>query len=62
MTNENKADIKSIITAAQGNTVGLSSEDVGHFKSDDYLELTRRAGLQTDHAYVGGRVIDVAPG
>ena len=65
-----KTDIKSIITTASGKYPGLwaslspfdvASEDVGHFNSDDHLELTRRARLQMDHAYIHIRVVEVAP-
>ena len=71
MTNEQDRHKKSIITTAPGKCPGLwaslspfdvASEDVGHFNGDDHLELTRRARLQTDHAYIPIWVIKVVPG
>jgi hypothetical protein len=34
-------------------------DDIGHFKRDDYLELTRWAWLQADRAHICIRVVEV---
>jgi hypothetical protein len=47
---------------ASSSPFDVASKDVGHFKSDNHLELTRRAGFQADHADVRLGVIEVAPG
>ena len=57
----------SITISIQGITVAIllfipfevASEDVGHFKHDDDLGLTRWAWFQADHAYVYVRVVEV---
>ena len=38
----------------------LASEDIGHFKCDNDLELTRCAWLQSYHAYECVWVVEVA--
>ncbi len=59
--------MKPIITPAQGNIVGtgffislnVASEDVGHFRCDDDLELTSCSWLQADHAHICVGVVEV---